>query len=98
MTEQQQTTVAVKPQRADVDPATFADLTDVPVSSVAWVDGGLLAVTFDGLLDAATVARVRDRLLTTDADQEAGRAEIRSLMAEGCCALCEAVARYVLGD
>ena len=91
------TTVCVKPLRQGVTADLFADITTVAVTVGSWCAEGL-PVTFDAVLDAATTARVRDRLLSVDAAQEAQRVAIRSELDSGCCALCEATARYVLGD
>ena len=98
--EQQPAVTVVRLPRAEVkrsvSPEMFDDLCDVAAGFT--IVGAALVVTFDADLDEATTARVRDRLLTADATQEQARATIRELMGSGCCDLCEAVARYVLGD
>lgn len=93
MTSVQLPTSAVK---RSVSPEMFDDLCDVAAGFT--IVGAALVVTFDADLDEATTARVRDRLLTADATQEQARATIRELLEPGCCDLCVATARYVLGD
>ena len=98
--EQQPAVTVVRLPRAEVkrsvSPGMFADVCDAEAEFTT--PGAALEVTFSAVLSADQVAQVQDRLLTTDTDQEEARATIRDLLGDGCCALCEATARYVLGD
>lgn len=98
--EQQPAVTVVRLPRAEVkrsvSPGMFADVCDAEAEFTT--PGAELVATFAAVLDEDTIARIRDRLLTADTDQEEARATIRDLLGDGCCALCEATARYVLGD
>ena len=81
---------------ADVSPTMFADVCDG--ETVFTREGDVFVATLPAALDADAVAVVRDRLQSEDAGREQQRADIRALMVTGCCDLCEALARFVLGD
>lgn len=97
---QQQDVTVVRLPRAvvkrSVSPGMFADLGDTDAEFT--IVGAELVATFAAVLDEDTIARIRDRLLTADTAQEEARATIRELLEPGCCDLCVATARYVLGD
>lgn len=76
------TTVTEKPVRDNIAADSFADLTCVPVVAVRWESAGCLAVTFDGVLDGATVSAVRNRMLTADQTQESARSTLAAHLAD----------------
>lgn len=79
-----------------VSPAMFTDLCDS--EAVFTIAGDTLVVTLPCDLDAGQVDAVRDRLVTSSAEREAQRAEIRALLAAGDTPLAEALTTYLLGD
>lgn len=74
------TTVIVPSPARPQDDDTFRDLTDANVVEVEWQQGGL-AITFDGVLDADTTARVYDRLVSPSDANEAIRVRLRGYRA-----------------
>lgn len=57
--------------RRSVSPDMFADITDT--APVFGGEGGEFTVSFGTVFDDATVARIRDRLITSGDDQETAR-------------------------
>lgn len=77
-----------------VGPATFTDLTSVPLVIPSGVTrDGLL---FDGDLDDATVFAVWERMTSADDADQARRTVLRDL--EPCCHACAVTLAYLLGD
>lgn len=51
----------------------FADITDRPVTAIAWGDDGYLVVSFDGSLTVAQQVAVQQRIKSVNATEEAIR-------------------------
>lgn len=64
-----------------IDETSFTDITESP-ASVEWGDDGLLVVEFPDDLPAATRRRVRCRIISTDAAEEALMNRLADLAAE----------------
>ena len=64
----------------EIGPDTFADLTDVPVTEVAWAPDGFLAVTFETDLTDAEAAAVRRRMISATTAEEELRTDLEAYL------------------